>query len=511
MLTLKNITIKTNKDRILIQDLNLSVLAKDRLAIIGEEGNGKSTLCKLIADQSRLDNNFLITGKIEKDPLKIGYLPQMLSEEDLHEPVLHFLLKDAQDHLDYARQADVQLWLSKLHVALPLARWEDPLSQFSGGERLKIQLAKLMAQDPDLLVLDEPTNDLDLPTLRWLEQFILNASQAILFVSHDETLLKRCAQRILHLEQTQRKTIPLWTLESLSYEEYLQKRQAGLIRQTALSNKQKADYDKQIERWRQIYQKVEHAQATISRSDPSGARLLKKKIKNLKAIKDRLDQEEKIKKPDPEEAIALFFDPREKVVAQKCLLKDHLDQLVIQDRILSMDLNLEVYGQDRIGLIGDNGSGKSTYLKHLVEQAREKGTLVGFMPQNYDLVLQGELSPIEVLTKDRTKDEKTRIMTHLGNLKFTEDEMKQPIKACSQGQKAKILLTSLVMSDTELLILDEPTRNLSPLTLPVIEAMIDQYHGAVVCVTHDRRFLRNTMKKVIQFDDHGLHPVAFPE
>jgi len=511
MLTLKNITIKTTKDRILIQDLDITLLKGDRLAVIGEEGNGKSTLCKLIVDPTFVDPSFSISGRIEKDHVKIGYLPQTLNDESLNRSVTQFLLSDEEGHIDYTRQAEITLWLSRLHVSLPLERWDDPLSQFSGGERIKIQIVKIMAQSPDLLVLDEPTNDLDLSTLRWLEDFIQKSDQAILFVSHDETLLKHCANRILHLEQTQRKTVPLWTLESLSYEDYIQKRQAGLTRQTSLSNKQKAEYEKQLDHWRQIYQKVEHAQDTISRGDPAGARLLKKKIKNLKAVRDRLDNEEKIKKPDPEEAITLFFDSKEKVYAQKCLLNDYLKTLKLGDRILSEDLELSVYGQDRIGIIGDNGSGKTTYLKHLINSAISKGTKVGVMPQNYDLVLPMDQSPIDFLTLDRTKDEKTRIMTLLGNLKFTEEEMKQPISSCSQGQKAKILLTSLVMADHELLIMDEPTRNLSPLTLPVIEDMLKQYHGAVLAVTHDRRFLRNVMDSVFEFSVHGLHKVPFPE
>ena len=401
--------------------------------------------------------------------------------------------------------------MSLLNVTIPMERWDEVLSRFSGGERIKIQIVKLMAMDPDLLVLDEPTNDLDLSTLRWLERFILGTKQGVLFVSHDETLLSHCANRILHLEQTQRKTVPLWTLESLSYPAYLEKRQHGLQRQTMLSNKQKAEYEKQLEHWRQIYQKVEHAQNTISRSDPAGARLLKKKIKNLKAVRDRLDQQEKIKKPDPEEAITLFFDPREKVPTSKRLLEDDLEVLTIGSRILSEHLYLVVRGQDRIGIVGDNGCGKTTYLKHLIALADHKGTKIGIMPQNYDSVLPSGQSPVDFLSQEKTKAEKTLIMTYLGNLKFTEEEMKQPIESCSQGQKAKILLTALVMGDHDLLILDEPTRNLSPLTLPVIENMLKQYHGAIVAVTHDRSFLKEVMTSVYEFGPEGLKPIDHPQ
>lgn len=505
MLTLRNITVTTNLGRVLIKDLGFSIVKGDKLAIIGEEGNGKSTLCKMIVDPSLIDTSFKISGRVEKESIRIGYLPQYPEPQRLNLPISDLLLKDSDGNLDYSKQSEIKIWLKRLNIDLPEERWDEPLSRFSGGERIKIQVAKIMSDSPDLLVLDEPTNDLDIPTLEWLERFILESNQAILFVSHDETLLRHCANRILHLEQTQRKTVPLWTMESLTYDDFLNKRQQVLTKQTTLSNKQKADYEKKLEKWRQIYQKVEHAQATISRGDPAGARLLKKKIKNLKAVRDRLDNEERIRKPDPEEAVILFFNPKERVYTQKCLLDDHLDQLVLAGKILSQNLELTVYGQDRIGIIGSNGSGKTTYLKHLVQSSHNKGTKVSYMPQNYDSVLPEQRSPIDFLTKERTKEEKTRIMTYLGNLKFTEEEMKQPIKTCSQGQKAKLLLTYLVMDDSDLLILDEPTRNLSPLTLPVIEEMLKQYHGAILFVSHDRRFLMNMSMKVFEFDRYGLH------
>jgi ATPase subunit of ABC transporter with duplicated ATPase domains len=507
MLTLKNVTIKTLKDRILIEDLNLTLIKGDHLAVIGEEGNGKSTLCQLIVDQTMIDESFIVSGQIKKDHVKLGYLPQFLSETALKQSMMVFLLSDEDGQLDYTREHEIKIWLSKLQVTLSDECWEKSLLCFSGGERIKLQMVRLMTQNPDLLILDEPTNDLDLATLRWLENFIQASDQAIMFVSHDETLLSKCANRILHLEQTQHKTVPIWNLESLSYSEYIHKRQLTLTRQTTLANKQKIEHDKQLERWRQIYQKVEYAQDTISRGDPAGGRLLKKKIKNLKAVRNRLDNEERIKKPDPEEAITLFFNPKPKVYVQKCLLHDSLNALRLGERILAKNLELFIYGQDRVGIIGDNGSGKTTYLNHLIVSAQAKGTKVGIMPQNYDLVLPGDHSPIEYLMIEGTKEEKTKIMTYLGSLKFTHDEMLQPISLCSQGQKAKILLTSLVMADHELLILDEPTRNLSPLTLPVIEDMLINYHGAILCVTHDRRFLRNVMLRVYEFNIQGLKAV----
>lgn len=502
MLTLNKITITTPKGRVLVKDLSFSIQPGDKLAIIGEEGNGKSTLCKLIADPKQVYDTMIVEGQVVND-LRIGYLPQ--DQDALTDTAGDFLLRDVGGEIDYGLLPEVKRQLNKLHVQLPEERLDDPLTQFSGGERIKIQLVRLMVNHPELLVLDEPTNDLDLATLEWFEEFIRQSDVPILFVSHDETLLRRCANRILHLEQTQRKTVPLWTVASLGYDDYVVSRQDMIQRQTMLSDKQKAQYEKQLLTWRQIYQKVEHAQATISRQNPSGGRLLKKKIKNLKAVRDRLDNVEKIKKPDPEEAVNLYFQPQPSIYGQRCLLDDTLDRLAISDRILSVDLCLQIFGQARIGIIGNNGSGKTTYLKHLHHAAFQRGTKVALMPQNYESLLPFKQSAVEFLTTAKTKEEHTKIMTHLGNLKFTPEEMNQPIERCSQGQKAKILFTHLVFSDADLLLLDEPTRNLSPLTLPVIETMLNEFHGAILAVSHDRRFLRNVMKTIYLFDEKGLH------
>jgi len=173
MLTLKNITIKTNKDRVLIDQMNLTVIQGDRLAIIGEEGNGKSTLCKMIVDQNFVDPSFSISGEIKKDRIRIGYLPQQLSDIVLKTLLNDFLLKDTDGFLDYSKQADLNLWLNRLHVNVPLDHWEEPMSQLSGGERIKVQIVKLMSEDPDLLILDEPTNDLDLSTLKNARRLII--------------------------------------------------------------------------------------------------------------------------------------------------------------------------------------------------------------------------------------------------------------------------------------------------------------------------------------------------
>jgi len=504
MLLLKNITITTSKGRVLLNECSFSLNPTDKLAIIGEEGNGKSILCKLIVGEKPLPQDFIVTGSITRTDETVGYLPQALPSEYENVAMSRFLLADDSGIIDYNQLQELIPIFIELGLVLTPDDFERAMNTFSGGERIKIQLAKIMAKKPTSFVLDEPTNDLDIRTLKWFENFLLNSSIPCIFVSHDTALLENVSNRVLHLQQTERKKVPVWALESLNYKDYINKRQADLERQESLSVKQKQSYDKQMDKWRQIYQKVEHRQDTISRQDPHGGQLLKKKMRNLKAVKRRIDSTELLHKPDPEEAISLFFADQQKVSAKRILLEDHCEFLTIGERVLSTELDIRISGNSRIGIFGDNGCGKSTYLKYLKTKAVENGRKIGMMPQKYEELLPNDQSAVDWLINEPSKEYRTKVMNYLGNLKFTEEEMIQPMIACSQGQKAKILLIHLVLGEYEMILLDEPTRNLSPLTLPVIEEMLKNYSGALVCVSHDRRFLVDTCRDIYQMDPEGL-------
>ncbi|PKM64023.1 MAG: ABC transporter ATP-binding protein [Firmicutes bacterium HGW-Firmicutes-20] len=503
MLVLKNITIKTLKGRTLLNDCSFSLNKNDRLAIIGEEGNGKSTLCKLIAGVDDIHKDFIVSGDVICDHARIGYLPQHLSDKQYQQDVFSFLIQDPTD-ADYDILPQFEKQMSKFDMSFQPEDYNRSLSSFSGGEKIKIQMAKLLTEDPLVLVLDEPTNDLDLDALRWLEDFILKSSIPLIYVSHDSVLLAKTANRILHLEQTQRKQVPLWTLESIGFEEYLAKRTHRIQRQESLAKKQKSEMDAQMEKWRQIYQKVEHRQNTISRQDPHGGQLLKKKMKNVKAVKRRIDKVEKIKNPDPEEAVEIFFDQVESMPSSKVIFSDQLESLYIGKRLLSSNLHLQIVGPARIGIFGSNGCGKSTYLRYIDQKMSELNVSHYMMVQDYSEKLDVTKSAVDFLTKDKTKEEKSEIMTYLGSLKFTEQEMISPIESLSLGQRAKVILVDMVRSKVDCLILDEPTRNLSPLTMPVVESMFKQFHGAILAVSHDRHFLTHVCDKHYLFTQEGL-------
>ena len=228
MVEVKNLNIKLrNSDRYLLKNFNLILNNKDKAAIIGEEGNGKTTFIKsLISNKDILD--YVDVEGIINIPKNIGYLEQSLNELWLERELREFFLKDNPDlnenyeiYDDYKKTVEV---FNSLRLDLDLLESERKISTFSGGEKVKFQLAKIMIKNPEFLILDEPTNDLDIETLEFLEDFIKNTDIPILYVSHDETLLENTSNMIIHLEQLKRKTDVRNTVSKISYKDYVEDR-----------------------------------------------------------------------------------------------------------------------------------------------------------------------------------------------------------------------------------------------------------------------------------------------
>ncbi|WP_331835811.1 ATP-binding cassette domain-containing protein [Erysipelothrix piscisicarius] len=177
-----------------------------------------------------------------------------------------------------------------------------------------------------------------------------------------------------------------------------------------------------------------------------------------------------------------------------------------EGRILACDLDLVVYSRDRIAIVGSNGVGKTTLLHEIIKEIDAED--VGVMHQSYDLNLDYDLSPIENCVLEGSRDERGLITNHLGSLKFTEDEMNTPMERLSGGQKAKVSLLKLVLKNPKIIILDEPTRNLSPLSVGVIYHLLNNYQGAIISVTHDRALIQEVMDDVYSFDASGLKKIS---
>lgn len=503
MIQIRNLTISYKKDlRVLLKDFSLTLNDGDRCALIGEEGNGKSTLLKWIADPESISSYCEASGNCTLQG-EVGYLPQVCTYTG---DVYSFLCEE-----ENFLSAGTELYTvaDAVHVPLDLFYSDQTMQTLSGGEKIKIQIARLLFQNPSVLLLDEPSNDLDIDTLTWLESFLLSYSGAVLFISHDETLLRRTANRIVHIELLKRKRESRFTIMNVGYDEYTKRRSEAFRKQNQLAEAEhKADRER-MERYRRIQQNVEYDLRNISRQDAHGGQLLKKKMHAVKSMEHRFDRERvnMTEFPEQEEAIVFTYPDDCSIPAGKMIFQYQLDTLWTADqrRKLSENITLSVYGPAKICIIGHNGCGKTTLLRKIAQKLSVRSDIrMFYMPQDYNEILDGNRTPVDYLsTGDRKSAETAR--EYLGSMRYTTDEMSHAMQDLSGGQRAKVLFLKSSLMHANVLVLDEPTRNFSPLSAPVIRNLLKDYPGCIISVSHDRCYLRDVIDTVYEMDENGLH------
>lgn len=499
MLELKNIKISLKKDgRNITDNFSFTLNRGEKAVIIGEEGNGKSTLLKFIYGRNLIEGYCNCSGDVITKN-KMAYLPQSMEEG-----CAYLTLAEYFENSEYYMHTDI---LAKLGLSIDFILSEQKLGTLSGGEKVKVQLARLLMGEPDILLLDEPTNDLDISTLQWLEAFIADSRLPILYISHDETLIENTANVIIHMEQIVRKTKCRISVARCPYREYLSCRRSSFAHQEQVAQKQRDDYDKQMEKWRRIYNRVDHEQEVVSRQCPGAGRLLKKKMHNVLSMGRRFEREKEnfLDFPQEEEAILAKFDESIHMPSGKKILDFSADKLCIKEHMLSQNLKLYVAGNEHIGIIGRNGVGKSTLLKILWDELKDRQDIIAaYMPQNYSEALDFDKTPVQYLAENYSKADVTKARTYMGGMKFTHEEMNGKNGSLSGGQKAKILFLDMVLRRADVLLLDEPTRNFSPLSSPVVRAALRNFGGCIISVSHDRKYLDEVCDKVYELSGNGL-------
>lgn len=496
MIEIKDLSIKVN-DRYLIKSLTLNLNKNDKLAIIGEEGNGKSTLLKCIIGKCDYAE---ITGTINLKNNKVGYLEQNIKEEYKNQKVYNYIFIDDIDY--YNKINNFYKYLEILNLKDNIL--DKYMNTLSGGEKIKVAILKLLLNESDVLLLDEPTNDLDIETLLWLENFINKVDIPIIYISHDETLLSKTANMILHVESLKKKTECKHTLLKIRYDEYVDLRLRIINHQTQIHNFERKDYQKKEEKLIHQKQEVEFEQNNISRGDPHGGRLLKKKMHNIKSQERKLENIDITEKPDPEESIYFKFE-EVNIPNNKKILNLNNYNLIINNN--NIKINLEVYGNVHICIIGKNGTGKTTLIRKIYDILKDKTDIkVGYMPQNYNEVFSNYDNVLDYITDNsKNKDEITKVRMYLGNMKFTSEEMTGKINNLSGGSKAKLILMKLVLDKCNVLVLDEPTRNVSPLSNPVIRKVLKDFKGTIISVSHDRKYIEEVANKLYILTNNGLN------
>ena len=460
MIKINHLTITQNKDlRDLVSDLSMTIQDGEKVAIIGEEGNGKSTLLRALMGEALPD--FTIRGDIQSDYQSLAYIPQKLPEK-LKKKTLH----------DYFFLDSIDLDYSVLY-----------------------RLAEELHFDSDRFASDQ-------------EIGIRKIRQTVIFISHDEDFLSETADTIVHLRLVKHRKEAETLVEHLDYDSYSDQRKANFIKQSQQAANDQRAYDKTMEKHRRVKQNVETALRATK--DSTAGRLLAKKMKNVLSQEKRIEKTAKsmTQKPLEEEHIQLFFSDIQPLPASKVLIQLEKENLSIDDRVLARELQLTVRGQEKIGIIGQNGVGKSTLLAKLQQLLNDKREIsLGYMPQDYHKKLQLDLSPVAYLSKAGEKEELQKIQSYLASLNFSYPEMQHQIRSLSGGQQGKLLLLDLVLRKPNFLLLDEPTRNFSPTSQPEIRKLFTSYPGGLVTVSHDRRFLKEVCTSLYHLTGKGLEVV----
>ncbi|MBQ2095739.1 MAG: ABC-F family ATP-binding cassette domain-containing protein, partial [Firmicutes bacterium] len=376
MLQVQHLTIDHTRDlRTILKDFSVTLNAGDKAVIIGEEGNGKSTLLKWIFDPALIEDYAEAEGVRATGTERLAYLPQQLEEEDARRTVWEFFAEEPL-FADAPPRRLAKL-ASSLGLSTDFFYSDQAMGTLSGGEKVKAQLARLLLAEPTALLLDEPSNDIDIETLEYLERVIREFPGIALFISHDETLIERTANMVIHLEQVHRKQQCRHTVARTGYREYAEKRMSAFEKQAQQAQSDLRDKRIRDEKFRRIYQRVEFEQATVSRKDPHGGYLLKRSMHKVKSLEKRFAKEDEnmVQKPVKENPIDFTLGENAvPIPAGKTVLDLELPCLFAADgsRVLAKDIRLLVRGPEKVCVTGRNGCGKTTLLKEIWEQLKNR-------------------------------------------------------------------------------------------------------------------------------------------
>lgn len=512
-----NLSIMTERGKEILKNVSFRVNAKDKIAVIGAEGSGKSALVEFLVGLER--PGFKYSGDLYLSGLG-GYLPQELSSLWNSTQVIEFLFKSKPDE-----KIDTGYWndfnrcinaFSQVNLSEELLYQE--VGVLSGGEKVRVQLVKLILKNPSYLLMDEPTNNLDIETVRWLENFIKNSKIPILFVSHDEALIRKCATGILYLAYRAYDNRSFSYFSSEDYDSFRKR----LERQVEKAEQERQGLKDDIKEMKKKYSEQQSiasgknsfssaedvsTKSAMTSAAAKGASLAGRLGKKLQVMQEELEEFEV---PHIDQFVKIDFPRNCEIPNGKVVLRLKNFVLEINGKILSPSIDLEIVGSEKVGIIGRNGTGKSTLLQSIRYNKQKLGIRLGYMPQNFnEILVDPNKSALEHLMKLGGSEQSIRtLMSRMG---FIRDEMINSVSDLSGGQRGKLILIQMILEEANFLILDEPTRNLSPLTAPVLKEQIQSFPGAILIVSHDRQFLYDVCDRVLELSTIGLKIVPKEE
>ena len=499
----------------LFSDVTFAINENDKIALMGKNGAGKSTLLKIVAGESKPTRGSI---SAPSDAV-IAYLPQHLLTSDnctvMEEASKAFAdvlnMKNEIDEIneqltvrtDYESDAYMKLIervseLSEKFYAIEEVNYEAEVEkvlkglgferedftrltkEFSGGWRMRIELAKILLKKPDLILLDEPTNHMDIESIQWLEDFLINSAKAVMVISHDKTFVDNITNRTIEVTMGK-----IYDYKAV-YSEYLELRKDRRIhQQKAFDEQQKFIADNQafIDRFRGTFSKTDAVQSRV--------RMLEK-IVPIEV--DEVDTS----------ALKLKFPPSPRSgqypVVVEGLSKKYGDHVVFKDA------NMVIERGQKVAFVGKNGEGKSTMIKAIMKEIEFEGKLevghnsqIGYFAQNQASLLDGEMTIFETIDQIAVGDVRTKIKDLLGAFMFKGDDIQKKVKVLSGGEKTRLAMIKLLLEPVNVLILDEPTNHLDMKTKDIIKDALRDFDGTLILVSHDRDFLDGLATKVFEF------------
>ncbi len=500
-------------DQLILNNVSLTLDTGERVWLIGRNGEGKSTLMNIITGRVEADSGEII----KQSHLRVSQLEQGLPQE--RDISVKDYVAEGLDHLqallsDYEKLSAVSIeknpatlreiedlqqqieaeggWNIDQRVETIISELNLPttlnLNQLSGGWRRRVALGKALANNPQLLLLDEPTNHLDLTTIEWLEKRILNFKGAILFITHDRAFLQRLATRIIELD---RGKISSWPG---TYHDYL------VNKEKALESEAKANalFDKRLNE-----EEVWIRQGIKARRTRNEGR-----VRALMSMREEVS-----KRLKPQSKARIHIEEAEqsgrKVIEAYNICHSYTEEPLINK------LSLKVMRGDRIGLVGNNGVGKSTLLKIILGEIKSDGGTVK-IGTNLEIAyfdqLRRTLDPEKTIAQIigdgsdyiKLNGKPRHVIGYLRGFLFTAKRAMTKVKVLSGGEKNRVFLAKLLARPSNLLVLDEPTNDLDIETLEVLEDKLLEYQGTLIIVTHDREFLDNVVGSILVFEDSGV-------
>ncbi len=511
--------------KLIFDDLSWELQRSQRVGLVGPNGVGKSTLMKIMAREWTVDSGNIFRkpeltwGRLEQEPslpaertvLQEGMtaVPQLaeiesrleILEQQMGRPAVYSdpaalerVMRQHENMLASYDQLDGTRYASKVRetltaLGLDASHWETLTGHLSGGEKKLIMLAKLLVQGPELLLLDEPDNHLDLPAKRNLEKIIRAYDGCVVIISHDRYLLDGIATHIAELDSGR------LTLYHGNYSAYAGEREIRRLRQQQLYAAQQKE--------------IAQIEAAIKRFEMWASMVVQERhIKQARSRRRMLDKMDKIEKVSESKRMKLNLAGWRG--SKKVLEMVDVTRQFENGRTLFQDLNLTLWHGERVGLVGANGAGKSVLLKQFLDpESISSGEIkvgpsikIGYYSQEQE-TLDNERDLISEIRQTAPVSRETAVAFLLRFL-FTYDQMQQPIGKLSGGERSRLQLAKLVLEKPNLLLLDEPTNNLDIPAIEVLEETLDEFVGTVLIISHDRYFLDKVVDTIVELRDGQL-------